>query len=168
MLHVRSVAGESLATIELASFSATLTAGISPVLALKQHLHSLCGQPRFRQQLVFFHDGVVANVSDEHMLRQGEAQLVLVPFSPASEKQVKELRDAAGSGLASTVEAILQRPQDPDLGQPTPLLVACAHGHLEVVELLLEARADPHRATNDGITPLFLGGNLGNFLNILL
>ena len=122
----------------------------SPVLALKQHLHSLCGQPRFRQQLVFFHDGVVANVSDEHMLRQGEAQLVLVPFSPASEKQVKELRDAAGSGLASTVEAILQRPQDPDLGQPTPLLVACAHGHLEVVELLLEARADPTLKTTDG------------------
>ena len=29
MLHVRSVAGESLATIELASFSATLAAGIS-------------------------------------------------------------------------------------------------------------------------------------------
>eukprot|EP00439_Symbiodinium_sp_Y106_P052070 s1657_g6.t4 len=115
----------------------------------------------FRQQLVFFHDGVVANVSDEHMLRQGEAQLVLVPFSPASEKQVKELRDAAGSGLASTVEAILQRPQDPDLGQPTPLLVACAHGHLEVVELLLEARADPHRATNDGITPLFIAAQEG-------
>ena len=40
-----------------------------------------------------------------------------------------------------------------DDGQ-TPLFIAARRGHAEVVELLLQARADKERARNDGTTPL--------------
>ena len=63
------------------------------------------------------------------------------------------LRHAARSGLASEVENLLQRPQDPDsvsAGHPAPLLVASQHGHLEVTRLLLEANAEKDKALEDG------------------
>ena len=91
MLRIRSVSGDVLVTIELASFLETLATGSDPVRALKQHLHSLCGQSRFRQRLVFLTDGV-SRAEDECILRPGDAQLVLLKFSSASEEQVEELR----------------------------------------------------------------------------
>ena len=53
---------------------------------------------------------------------------------------------AAGSGTASEVDRLLRRPQDPDLtekeGQgPSPLVAASRHGHVDIVQLLLEAGA---------------------------
>ncbi|OLP79366.1 Ankyrin-2 [Symbiodinium microadriaticum] len=156
MLRVRSVSGEVLVAIELASFLDTLGTGSDPVRALKQHLRRFCGQSRFRQRLVFLADGV-SSEEDEGILRPGEAQLMLLKFSSASEEQVQELRRAAASGMTSVVETILQKPQDPDLGHPGhpgPLLLASAHGHLEVARLLLEAKADKDKAMDDGTTPL--------------
>ena len=142
MLRIRSVSGEVLVTIELQSFFDTLTAESSPVRALKQQLHSFCGQPRFRQRLLIFGDDILlSDTDDEHILKPGDVQLVLVNFSSTSALQEAELRGAARSGQASVVETILQRPQDPDLGDPAPLLIASERGHLEVARLLLEAKA---------------------------
>ena len=53
MLRIRAVSGESLIEINLVSFLETLPAEMSPVRALKQHLHSIFGLSRFRQRLVF-------------------------------------------------------------------------------------------------------------------
>ena len=162
MLRVRSVSGEVLVTIELASFLNTLAAGSHPVRALKQHLCKFCGQPRFRQRLVVWEDGVALNDNEEHILKPGDVQLVLLNLSLASEVQTEELRRAAESGLISVVETILQQPQDPDLGNPAPLFIASHHGHLEVACLLLEARADKDKANNIGATPLVIAAESGH------
>ena len=85
MLRICSVSGEVLVSIELASFLDTLSEGSYPVRALKQHLHSICDQPRFRQRLVLLDDGVVLNDSDDdHVLKPVDVQLALVDFSSAS------------------------------------------------------------------------------------
>ncbi|CAE7330933.1 ANK1 [Symbiodinium sp. CCMP2592] len=113
MLHIRRVSGEGLVALDLASFHETLPVGVSPVRALKQYLHSMCGLPRFRQRIAFVGDDVV--LDDKDTLRPGEVQVVLLGFCQTSEAQVEALLDAAGSGRAAAVESILQRPQDPDV-----------------------------------------------------
>eukprot|EP00439_Symbiodinium_sp_Y106_P044784 s4315_g5.t1 len=113
MLRIRAVSGECLIEIDLVSFLETLPAEMSPVRALKQHLHSMFGLSRFRQRLVFPDDDTVPH--DERALRPGEVQVVILSFCQASEAQVEALRDAASSGLTSEVETILHRLQDPDL-----------------------------------------------------
>ena len=163
MLRVRSVSGEVLVTIDLASFLNTLAAGSHPVRAVKQHLHKVCGQPRFRQRLVCLDDGIVLNENDDElMLTPGDVQLVLVKFSSASEVQTEELQHAAEGGLTSAVETILQKPQDPDSGDPTPLFHASTHGHLDAARLLLEANADKDKLNNFGKTPLFIAAQNGH------
>ncbi|CAE7554630.1 MIB1, partial [Symbiodinium necroappetens] len=170
MLRIRTVSGERLVDVNLASFHATLPEGMSAVRALKQHLHSMCGLSRFRQRLIFLDaqddeknekddadDDVV--LDDEHTLRPGEAQVVLLSFCQSSKAQVEALLDAAESGRAAAVESLLQRPQDPDLccdwSMLTALFAASKNGHLEVVRLLLQANADQDKAIFDGSTPLY-------------
>ena len=43
MLHIRTVSGERLVDVDLASFHATLPPEMSAVRALKQHLHGYVG-----------------------------------------------------------------------------------------------------------------------------
>ena len=163
MLRIHSVSGEVLVTIELQSFLDTLTAESSPVQALKQRLHNFCGQPRFRQRLLVLGDDILLSDPDDgHILKPGDVQLVLVNFISTSALKEKELRDAAGSGQTSAVETILQRPQDPDLGDPAPLLIASERGHLEVARLLLDAKANIDKAKNDGTTPLLIAAENGH------
>ncbi|OLQ14727.1 Enolase 2 [Symbiodinium microadriaticum] len=161
MLQVRAVSGEGLIEINLVSFLETLPAEMSPVRALKQHLHSIFGLSRFRQRLVFPNDDDVVP-DDECALRPGEVQVVILSFCPASEAQVKALRDAARRGLTSKVETILHRPQDPDLGDPAPLFEASEHGQSEVARLLLEAKADKDKAIENGATPLYTAAARGH------
>ena len=163
MLRIRSVSGEVLVTLELQSFLDTLTAESSPVRALKQHLHGFCGQPRFRQRLlVLGEDILLSDTDDEHILKPGDVQLVVVNFRSTSAPQVEELRGAAESGQTSVVETILQRPQDPDLGDPAPLLIASGRGHLEVARLLLEAKADKEKVNDTGASALLIAAYLGH------
>ena len=44
----------------------------------------------------------------------------------------------------------------------TPLCVAFARGHVEVVKLLLDVEADIHKAADSGCTPLYLASWMGN------
>ncbi|CAE7901735.1 Ank2, partial [Symbiodinium sp. KB8] len=159
MLRIQTVSGEELVTLDLASFLETHAAGMHPVRALKEHLRSLCGLSRFRQRLVFLDDRVV--LDDDGTLRPGEVQVVLLRFCPASDAQVTALRGAARHGLSAEVETFLQRPQDPDLGDPAPLFEASEHGQTEVARLLVEANADKDKATLDGTTPLFIAAQEG-------
>ncbi|CAE7828581.1 ANK1 [Symbiodinium sp. CCMP2592] len=152
MLRIRAVSGESLMEIDVGSFLQTLPAGMSPVRALKKHLHSMLGVSRFRQRLVYLGDDTI--LDDDHALRAGEIQLLLLNFCQASDNQTWALRDAARRGLTSEVENLLQGPQNPNQG--SPLFVASEHGHLEVTRLLLEARADMDKAMQSGETPLYI------------
>ena len=155
MLRIRTVLGEELGILDLARFLGSLNGDTHPVRALKRHLQSMCGLSRFRQRLLFPGDDVCQD--DDHTLRPGEVQVVLLNFCPASDVEAEALRDAARSGLTSVVETVLQRPQDPDLSDPAPLFEASKHGHLEVVCLLMEAKADKDKSTHRGCGILQLG-----------
>ena len=133
-LHVYSaVSGEELAAVSVEEFPT--------VRSLKQHLQGCCGVPRFRQRLL----ADDTNLQDDAMLGQlgsSNLRLVLLPF--ASGQHAGKLTGAVNRGAVQQVEALLQRPQNPDLrdrfGQ-TPLYAAALRGRREIVELLLEARA---------------------------
>ncbi|CAE7232829.1 mask [Symbiodinium natans] len=138
--------------------------GLGNVRALKVQLQGLCGVPRFRQCLI--HNG---KVLEDSMLFEApfRVELVLLPFSPASSKQVAQLVDAATHDRVSQVEEILQRPQDPNLladahvegwrtSAQAPLHAAAMYGRVEVARLLLEARADVDQPDEGNQTPLLL------------
>ncbi|CAE7815392.1 mask [Symbiodinium sp. CCMP2592] len=95
-----------------------------------------------------------------------DLQLVLLPFSSASQQQADELADAAGEGEVSLVEELLQRPQDPDANDrngETPLYRASLVGSTETARLLLEAGADFDLACGQHhLTALVVAAGLGH------
>ncbi|CAE7863587.1 ANKRD50 [Symbiodinium necroappetens] len=96
-----------------------------------------------------------------------ELQVLILPFSGASKRQQKELYQAARSGLLDEVEALLQLPRDPDAAIDafgrTPLMHASERGHIEVVELLLEARAQVDLCNNYGGAALTDAASYGRY-----
>ena len=139
MLRVCTLSAEELLTTPIGE--------LTNVKELKQKIDETCGVPRFRQRLLL--EGV--SLDDTTILDSPmDLQLVLLPlFRPEDHSQVRELIDAAKDGRLPEVEAILGRPQDPDVvyGHPvhlgcTALTEASNRGRADVVEVLLEAKAD--------------------------
>lgn len=78
---------------------------------------------------------------------------------------------AAEGGRLDFVRILLRAGVDPDWGgATTPLEAAVLEGHLEVVEALIEARADVNRPVADGFTPLITaaGGGHLDMVRVLL
>ena len=146
-LHVQKLSGEEVAALHPDE--------LTDVRALKRHLQSFCGLPRFRQRLL--HQGTQLEDRDSLQGRTIDLQHVLLCFHEASAEEVAELVRASDVGDAPTVERILLRPQDPNLAEKgtrrLPLQLACANGHIQIVRLLLEASAAPDTGCN-GLTPL--------------
>ena len=149
-LHVWSVSGQELATISPAQIEKLSRDG-QAVLALKRHLHGLCGVPRFRQRLL--HQGSV--LEDHSPLDMEDLQLLQLPFVsfPAAPDRVSFKAQLQGD--LEQVEELLGLPADPnsdisDCGW-CPLHWLARHpkadSKLKVAELLLEAGAD-----KDGVT----------------
>ena len=147
MLRVRCLSGEEVACLPIAE--------LSVVKNLKRHLHSLLGVPRFRQYLLCngrpLHDDFMFDLA-------ADVQLVLLSFPDTLQEHADDLAWAAASGSTVSVSAILHRPQNPNMnstnnGMP-PLLMAACSGHLEVVQLLLEAEARIDATDNEGNTAL--------------
>ena len=136
MLRIWLSSGEQLAAVPVGE--------VRDVRSLKQHLHSICGLPRFRQRLL----GEGRSLEDEFELECSlDLQLVLLQFdtSPDHAHQLAhQLQHAARHNFPSQVEELLSRPQDPDvtgtMGE-SALYAASERGHLQVVSLLLEAGA---------------------------
>jgi ankyrin repeat protein len=69
------------------------------------------------------------------------------------------LHFAARNGQIDAVRALLEG--GADINQPTqsdqstPLILATSNGHYELAKLLLDSGADPKRANDDGLTPLY-------------
>ncbi|CAE7698985.1 ANKRD50 [Symbiodinium sp. CCMP2592] len=151
MIRVWKASGESAATIpsEL----------VSDVRSLKEHLHELCGVPRFRQRLLqescVLEDA--ARVSSDV-----DVQLVVLPFT---RKRV-DLAAAVGYESEEGVEGLLQYLCDPntrnDDGIPC-LHLAARNEDSGVVQVLLEAEADLEKEDqHDGVTALYVAAMYGS------
>ena len=153
VLHVWGVSGREVASIPQQE--------LQDARMLKQILSKICGVPRFRQRLL--HDGDCLEDTARLDLLE-DVQLVLLDYCPTSKRDIAELYDAAECGNVPKVEIALQRPQDPSLTTsptaPSPLQRASRNGHVDVVRLLLEARADMERFHCYGSTAL---GNAAAF-----
>ena len=132
------LSGDVVATVLVQDFE--------DVKTLKRHLEGLCGVPRFRQKLL--HNGVV--LEDHASLADlGEVQLILMSTVPDACTE-GEMAFAIGRGNVLAVEKMLNRPQEPNPPwRLPPLAQACAFKKIEMVRLLLEARADPHHPIGD-------------------
>ena len=82
----------------------------------------------------------------------------------ADERSQKELMRACRKNRAGKVEKLLQEPQDPNGGGDNiPIHEAAMEGHLQVLQLLVEARADTNAARGRGETALDFAVERGHF-----
>ena len=138
MLRVCSLAGETFAT-----FSAEEVEDKS-VLQLKSSLAKQIGVTRFRQRW-FTEDQT--ELCDDAAVPCCEVQLVLLSFVQAEGDELDELVSACGENRPERVIDLLRKPMNPD-GIPDreaflhSLRVASENGHLQIVQLLLEAGTD--------------------------
>jgi ankyrin repeat protein len=94
------------------------------------------------------------------------AAFMLVAFGWSSLAFCGEIHDAARNGFLSTVQELIKK--DPDLvsskdeSGATPLLVAAAKGHKDVVQLLLANKADVDAKANNSRTPLHMAAANGH------
>lgn len=156
-LQIRKAASGEL----LVAVSSEVLESFKDVRALKRFLQPLCGLPRFRQRLLF--DGQVLKDDDAVPAAPADVQLVLLNFCKPEPESEAELHDAAFVGSTLRVEAALQRPEDPNadgLGD-SPLTAAAYSGQIDVVRLLLEARADTGMPEDESQTPLEAASELG-------
>ncbi|CAE7882527.1 unnamed protein product [Symbiodinium microadriaticum] len=153
MLRIRMMSGEEVASMPVVD--------LSDVKTLKQQLNWLHGLPsRFRQRLFLCGNPLDDSASLDSPV---ELELVLLPLS--AEAHVDKLLTASVNGSVCQVEAVLQRPQHPDVVDvdgSSPLLLASAYGHLEVVRLLLEASADTNFKNHGGLTGVMLASQGGH------
>ncbi|OLQ10090.1 Ankyrin repeat domain-containing protein 39 [Symbiodinium microadriaticum] len=155
MLRVTMLSGEQVASIPVME--------LSDVRSLKQRLHRLHNFPtRFRQRLL--HEG--SPLGDDAKLDSiAHLELLLLSYHPTSQSQANELVTAAMNGFVDQVEALLQKPQNPDSTDAfamSPLTVASSAGNIDIVRLLLEAGADKDVANNNGITALMIASQTGH------
>ncbi|OLQ01194.1 putative cleavage and polyadenylation specificity factor subunit 1 [Symbiodinium microadriaticum] len=89
-----------------------------------------------------------------------DLQLLLLPFVESSPLQVDAIINAAICGPVHALEAMLQLPTDPDVADASlkrPLAWASYMGHIDIVNLLLEARANIELPDDRGVAPLHFG-----------
>ena len=123
---------------------------LSDVRSLKRRLNQFHGMAtRFRQR--FFLRGEI--LEDTAKLESSmDLTLVLMPLADISQSQADDLVAAAERGSVAEVESMLQLPQDPNLLDSdgrAALVYASYEGHLETVQLLLEAAANKDLADDD-------------------
>ena len=102
------------------------------------------GATRFRQRLF---DGEAAKISDEFLFASapGKVQLVVLEFCPPDVAEDWQMKLAARRNDVDALEKLLKCPRSPNtrLGlSMTPVRDAAEHGHVETMQLLLEAGAE--------------------------
>ena len=102
---------------------------------LKQLLSTQVGCSRFQQRL--FSDDLGELVDDMSLRQLPTVGLVILPFCAFDKIMDEELLRNCKANDVDEIEGLLQRPQDPN-GEVCSLQL---NGHLEVVQLFLEAGA---------------------------
>eukprot|EP00438_Fugacium_kawagutii_P033643 Skav204040 [mRNA] locus=scaffold3:108692:109762:- [translate_table: standard] len=165
-MEVRSaISGEALALYDADEFDG------KSAKVLKQLLASRLGICRFRQRLLV--EDSSRAIQDDELLTAStrvkivKIQLVLLEYEQAEgDTAVEQMFSACIDNQADRLEDLLQRPINPnDLKDPlgsTPLHCAASLGHLELVQLLLEADSDKDSVDVRGCTPLFVALDQGH------
>mmetsp|Transcript_6378 Transcript_6378/g.11660 ORF Transcript_6378/g.11660 Transcript_6378/m.11660 type:complete len:356 (+) Transcript_6378:81-1148(+) len=126
------------------------------VKALKAYLQGLLGKPRFVQRLLHGH----TMLKDDFELHIPiELELLVLDYWPElDEAATDDVLQAVAEDDVSRLEDFLQKPLHPDIVDVangyTALCWAAWSGSSGSAKLLLEARADPDRAAEDGAAPL--------------
>ena len=127
---------------------------------IKEQLQAQLGFPRFQQRVLL--DKESQQLADTYILNPDTKQIfvVLVAYINMSRSLEIELLHAINYGPAEDVEAILQRPQHPDWStkeicqccgqkQITPLELASKCNRTDIVQMVLQAKADVARPGSD-------------------
>eukprot|EP00439_Symbiodinium_sp_Y106_P020627 s1000_g2.t1 len=205
MLRILSLSGSVVTALD--SEEIGKLEGASFVSALKHRLRPLLGVSRFRQRLLCGELTASETASYEDLGSPRELHVVVLPYS---KDKVLELRSASARGAFEEVQQLLELPQDPnaaraddrsagsasrlsrdlaltplqcaadcgqlqvvqllleasaepDRGCPSPLGFAAAHGHAEVAQCLLEAKACKEKADSSDRSPVFMAAIHGHF-----
>ncbi|OLP82680.1 Ankyrin repeat domain-containing protein 17 [Symbiodinium microadriaticum] len=162
-LRVWSLSGEELASVSLEDFST--------VRALKGHLRTQHGFPVCLQQIL--HDGQVLQDATELRESHSELQMMLRSLADVPQAQTfgpseiaRELVAHAKEGNARVLQLLLQARVDIELMDQrgdTALAGAAGCGHVEIVHMLLAARADIEAAAlrRRCDTPLIIASEKG-------
>ena len=144
MLRICALSGE-----EVATFQADELRG-KRVKDLKMQLAQRLGVSRFRQRW-FASDHEISDEESLEMLSESDVQLLILDFKASEVGQGQKLIAASEANSLDEVEALLRWPLTfdainsvDDFGW-TALHTAARMGHLECLDLLLEAGADPDK-----------------------
>ena len=137
--------------------------------AVKKALAAKVGISRFKQRF-FVEDG--SEIQDDEVLDLAplKIQLVVLEFWPTDDEETQKMILASRDNHVVALERLLQQPRNPNDANEdgkTPLFHAAEQGHVQVVELLLEAGANTDVSESaEGYTPLWLATRNGH-LNIV-
>lgn len=134
------------------------------VRQIKEVLRQYCSAPVGSQRLVHPSHGILADASGVSSLpNPAELQLIRLPFD---QQMGARLLAAAVDGDSVAAAEALQGLADPDVARSadgaTALILACQHGHVEVVRLLADAGADRDLPKSDGRTAVSVAAQRGH------
>ena len=166
MLHVRALTGDPVAELHVEELKALQEGSL--VLALKRFLAAKLGFSRFRMKLL---EEDRTEIDDDAPLT-GAANILLVrmDFQASDPATNTAFVSACARGRVIEVERLLCAPQNPDARDAQKncpaIHAAVRNGHLAIVRLLLEARADKDAALQNGTTALHHAAQLSGMFAI--
>lgn len=158
-MRVLALSGETIADID-ETFLRQIASGVGLGTAVKKFLQTLLGVSAYRLKLLLADQEVPDELTLLDLGTEVDLQLVVLPYC---QELARELVDAAESGHLFQAKRFLELSQDPNAkcGEGlSPLHSASRMGHLDMVRLLVEARADTNQAGIYG-TPLLVAAERG-------
>ena len=179
-LSVRWASGQEVVSLDSSGLRAMVANHGDSIKALKRYLHTFCEVSIYRMKLV--HHGQM--MSDNDLLSDvpipADLSLIVCDTVPPSVSEARSFLRASWRGHAEVLESLIRKGINPNCivsaaktwmehhtqqdmaKRMSPLSIASFQGHLECVQLLLEANASPDDLTMFGETPLWLACQRGH------